>query len=142
MTVRDSAPHSAVDLEKTEAGGVNASARARARESSGDSAQSQPDSAVTFGDWIRDVGALFTPPDIVKEDRPSMRKRWAYASRGEWTARTGVYRRAGQAYAIFAVAVSSVLAYIDWVFERPSRLAAAIALVMLLAQFPPLSWLI
>ena len=142
MTVRDSAPHSAVDFEKASDGGANASGRARAREASHESAQSQPESAVAFSDWLRKVGALFTPPDIVREDRPSLEKAWAYASRGEWTNRTGVYRRAGQAYAAFALAVKTICYSIEWVAERPSRLGAAAVLVWLLAQYPPLSWLI
>lgn len=140
-------PHSAGPHSgETEVGEPNASARtrtcARAHEGNPDSAQSQPESAVTFGDWARDVGALFTPPDIVRKDRPSLQKAWAYASRGEWTSRAGVYRRAGQAYGVFALVFKTLAYYADWVVERPTRLAAATAVVLLLAQFPPLSWLI
>lgn len=142
MTVGNSAPHSAVDLEKTSAEGVNASARGRPRETSDESAQSQPQSAVTFSEWIAGLKEWATPPDIVTEDRPSLQKTAAYAMRGEWTTSGGVYRRAGQAYMVFALVVKTACYSIDWVTERPTRLAAAAVLVWLLAQFPPLSWLI
>jgi len=86
--------------------------------------------------------ATFTPPDIWSTDRPSLKKRWAYATDGEWTTDIGLVRRAGQAYTVIAIVVATVLNYLDWIIERPSRLAAAAVLVWLLAQFPPLSWLI
>ncbi|HEY0934644.1 MAG TPA: hypothetical protein VGD91_12980 [Trebonia sp.] len=86
--------------------------------------------------------AEFAPPDIVTTDRPSLAKAWAYASRGEWTSATGVPRRAGQAYAMVAIGIKTVLYALDWTIERPARAATAVVLVALFAQFPPLSWLL
>lgn len=146
MTVTDShsALHSAEIGETTPAGDPNASVRAPAREGTESTAQSQPQSAVTQRDQIGDLRSWFvdwiTPPDIweggLKED-------WEYACRGEWTNRTGVFRRAGQAYQIFfAIPVSAVFLYARWIVKRPSRHAAAWLLLWFLAQFPPVSWLI
>lgn len=149
-------PHSPED----DRAGPNASTRAQAREGSGPSAQFQgdsaPKSAVTEGDgnaydwaavWVewRDRitqwAAVFTPPDIWSQDRPSLSKRWDYACRGEWTTKTGLPRRLGQVYAWYALTVSAVLLCLDWVVERFARHAVLVGLLYMLAQFPPLSWL-
>lgn len=147
-------PHSPGDGSE----GPNASGRARAREGSAPTAQSQADSAaksaVTDGDetgveaidWaaVRDEWAArlarlrreFTPPDFIHHDRPSLAKGWAYADRGEWTTKDGALRTAGRVYVLVAAVPRAGLLYIDWIIERPSRLIAAGVLLVLL-----LSWL-
>lgn len=129
----------------------HAQPRARAREVSPETAQSQPDSAdtsrVTLGDYAAEAGAwarsTFTPPDLWSKDRASLRQVWAYASRGEWTTDDGMFRKAGQVYALL-VAIPAIFAAaaVEWTVERPSRLAAAALLLWLLSQVPPLAWLI
>lgn len=128
--------------------------RARAREGSGESAQSQPGSAppvdltkpptpVTWSDRIGDVAGVWSPPDIWSQDRPSLRQVWAYAAHGDWTGPNGTPRRVGQVYALaVAVPVVAVAYTLAWAAERGSRLAALTVLLVLLAQVPPLSWLI
>jgi hypothetical protein len=92
------------------------------------------------GAWIPD---LITPPDIWNVGRSALADAKAYADRGEWTGRDGIPRKIGQTYFWFvSLPVRTVLAYIDWIVERPSRLVAALALLLVLAQFPPVSWLI
>lgn len=132
----------------------NARPCTRVRESSGESAQSQGDSApivdldkapdlATLSDRLAGVGSMFTPPDIWSQDRPSLSKVWAYATRGGWTGDTGLPRRAGQVYALLvALPVIAVCSLIEWSVERGSRMAAVIVLLVLLAQVPPLNWLI
>lgn len=146
-------PHSA-GSHSPEGGraGPNASGRAGAREANDQAAQSQLDSAVTDGDetaydwsaiwdeWQPRFQRLlrhFTPPDIVRNDRPSLSKRWAYADRGEWTTKDGAPRTAGRAYNIAVAPLSAALLYVDWIIERPSRLIVAVVLLVLL-----LIWLI
>lgn len=142
----DCAVHSAHPAPETPNASGRARERARAREDSGPSAQSPPNRALTPGDqikaWRVAMAALFTPPDIVRTDRPSLQKAWAYASRGEWTSPTGAPRRAGQVYAWFAISAKAALYTLDWIIERPARAVTAAALVALFAQFPPLSWLL
>lgn len=157
MTVSECGPDCPVDCAlHTPAGGpaaANASARARAREASAPDAHSPADGDAQtaqsvaalrdrLGGWARTVAAEFTPPDIVTIDRPSLSKAWAYAARGEWTGPKGLPRRAGQSYAGFAIAAKAVLYVLDWIIERPARLATAVVLVVVIAQFPPLSLLI
>ncbi len=133
--------------------GPNARPRGRPRESSGESAQSQPDSApppeaddptppVTWSDRLADTARGFSPPDIWSTDRPSLSLMWGYAARGDWTTEAGLPRRAGQVYAVLvAVPVTAVTYLLAWAAERPSRLAAAIVLLVLLFRVPPLAWL-
>ena len=128
--------------------------RARARESSPESAQSQAPSApavdlnkdpapVTLSERLTDVAGVFSPPDIWSQDRPSLSSVWAYASHGDWTNPAGAPRRIGQMYALLASVPVVAIAYtLAWTAERPARLAAVIVLLVLLAQVPPLSWLI
>lgn len=107
----------------------NAPPRAPAREYDPASAQSQvhnPDSSPkSLTDWLRPFLSGFTPPDIVRHDRPSLRKLWAYGARGAYTAESGLPRRAGQFYSFAASAVIGVLYFLAWIIERPSRLIAA-----------------
>lgn len=138
---------------ETPDGGPDARPRVRTREGSGGSAQSQPDSApavdlnkhptpVTWSDRLADTARGFTPPDIWSTDRPSLSLLWAYAARGDWTGDTGLPRRAGQAYAVLvAVPVTAVTYLLAWAAERPSRLIAAVVLLVLLTRVPPLAWL-
>lgn len=134
-------------------GGPDARPRVRTREGSGESAQSQPDSAsapdgdkhpapVTWSDRLADTARGFSPPDIWSTDRPSLSQVWAYAARGDWTGESGLPRRAGQAYAVLvAVPVTAVTYLLAWAAERPSRLIAAVVLLVLLFRVPPLAWL-
>ena len=149
MTVTDShsALHSADEAENDTLQGPNASVRAPAREGTESTAQSNPQSADTDSDenldlwaWISDI---VSPPDIWNVGRSALADARAYADRGEWTSRGGIPRRCGQVYFwLFSLPVRAVLAYLDWIIERPSRLAAAALLMFVLAQFPPVSWLI
>lgn len=125
--------------------------RARARESSPDSAPSQPESPdtpdVTASDYVAEIvewsRSTFTPPDIWSTDRAALHKVWAYACHGEWTTDAGLTRTLGQIYALtVAVPLIAVCAATEWVVERPSRLVAAAVLLWLLSQVPPLAWLI
>lgn len=140
--------------EETPDAGPNARPRVRTREVSGESAQPQDDSApavdlgkhpdpVTWRDRLADVREVFTPPDIWSTDRPSLSLMWAYAARGDWTGEAGLPRRAGQAYAVLvAVPVTAVTYLLAWAAERPSRLIAAVVLLVVLFRVPPLAWLI
>jgi hypothetical protein len=149
MTVTDShsALHSADEEMKTRMGHPNASVRAPARESHESTAQSDPQSAVTDSDqywdlwaWIKD---WITPPSIWTDGSDPLEAEWAYACRGEWTSKDGIPRTAGQAYALLvAMPVLAVAEYLKWIVKRPSRLAAGVVLLFILAQFPPVSWLI
>jgi hypothetical protein len=73
----------------------------------------------------RRMARAFTAPDIWAVDRPSLEAMWAYASRGEWTAPSGVFRVGGQAYACAAIPVTGCVYLLTWVLQRPRVLAVA-----------------
>jgi hypothetical protein len=81
---------------------------------------------------MSEVAALVTPPDIWSDDRPSLRKIWLYARYGRWTDASGPLRVAGAAWAFVAMAVTTVLYLVGWIFERPARFAIAAALAGLI----------
>lgn len=143
--------HSETPTAQSAPGKGQGAQRARAREDtpipSQFGAQSVSQSDLTIGDRIEQVWKVtlgwVTPPDIWAADRPSLAKVWAHATYGQWARPGGVCRRAGQVYTVMvALPVAAVCKYLEWVTERGSRLAAAVVLVVFLAQFPPLSWLI
>lgn len=145
---QDAAPHSAAPDSAGEGRkATNARSGAGAREGSGETAELPPQSAVAPRDqfyaglgWVRDT---FTPPDIVSKDRPSLRKIWAHADRGEWTTADGVIRNAGRVWALTVAPLGAVLGYsVQWVTERFTRLAGCGVLLFLLTHIPPLSWLL
>jgi hypothetical protein len=149
MTVTDShsALHSAGEAENDTLQGPSASVRAPARERAESTAQSTPQSADTDSDGNWDVWAWIqdwiTPPSIWTDGSEPLQDKWAYACRGEWTAKDGIPRAVGQLYCVFvAMPVTAAADYVKWIVERPSRHVAAWLLLFVLAQFPPVSWLI
>jgi hypothetical protein len=89
-----------------------------------------------FKDWI-------TPPAVWTDGSEPLEQEWAYACRGEWTSKDGIPRTAGQVYSLLVVIpIVTVAEYLKWIVKRPTRLIAASALLFVLAQFPPVSWLI
>lgn len=81
----------------------------------------------------------WTPPDIVRNDLPSLRKVIEYAWVGDWGPRTGVWRTLGKIDAIvFAIPVVTLLYSLAWAWERPSRRYALISLISALAWW--LNW--
>lgn len=127
-----------------------ASPRATARVRKGEaaqSAQSGSKSAATESNQeptLRDVILDWvTPPEIWTEGSRPLKDEWDYAKNGGWTADVGTIRKLGQVYSALVVfPVFAVAEYVKWIVKRPSRLVVAVVLSVLLAQFPPLSWII
>lgn len=75
---------------------------------------------------LKRVKRTYTPPDIVRLNRPSLLRVIAYTWRGDWGPKTGVWRTLGQLDAIF-LAIPGVAFFYScaWVWERPARRFAA-----------------
>lgn len=147
ITQGDSAVHSAQTETAAPLGGANASPRAPAREYNECTAQPELHSAVTGRDWIGDAWAWIrdwiTPPAVWTDGSEPLQREWEYACAGEQTTPDGLPRLAVQLYSLtIAMPIIGAAEYVKWIVRRPSRLAAALALLWYLAQFPPLSWLI
>lgn len=78
------------------------------------------------------VAALFTPPDIWSDDRPSLRKIWLQARYGQWTQKDGALRALGCIDAFMVVLPAHAIGYtLLWIWERPSRRFVAITIGVL-----------
>lgn len=75
----------------------------------------------------------FRPPDIVRQNRPSLLEVIAYAWSGGWGPVSGPWRIAGQVYAV-AVAIPLVTVFytLAWTVERPARFSVAVLLLVIL----------
>lgn len=72
----------------------------------------------------------FVPPDIVRNDLPSLQKVISYAWAGDWGPQTGVWRTLGKIDAVvFVIPMVTLLYSLAWAWERPARRYALISLV-------------
>jgi len=78
-----------------------------------------------------------TPPDIVRQDRPSLGKMWRHARHGSYAAGNHITRVLGVTYALFALVYTAWQYLKAWVAERPTRAAIA-AVVLTVAAATPL----
>lgn len=86
-----------------------------------------------FAAALRRLWGPLRPPQIWAEDRPCLAKVHAYARRGAWGPDHGLARTLGVAYGLLVALPVTAIAYLTaWVFERPSRLAAVVALGVVL----------
>lgn len=73
----------------------------------------------------------FQPPDIYRQDQPSLRKVIEYGWRGPWGPDVGPWRTAGKVYQVILGIPGVALCYgIAWLFARGSRLTAALILAV------------
>jgi hypothetical protein len=72
----------------------------------------------------------------IQQGRPSVVQTWQYAATGRQCPPTGPARTFMQAWALLAVPARTVLAFLDWALERPSRFPVLFALYAALAMTP------
>jgi len=88
----------------------------------------------------RDLLAWFTsefrPPEVVAKGRPGLADTWRYLHHGGSAPPEGLARLALLVYAGLALPVRALLAYADWIVERPTRLLATWALWAVLSLTP------
>lgn len=113
---------------------AHAGARAHARGEEPPEVPDEPAATRTLGDRLTGLAEVFQPPEIWTSDRPSLAKVAARAKRGEWTKADGTLRRAGVVYFRFVyVPTAASCRLVDWLVERPSRLAVTFAVLGLIA---------
>lgn len=96
----------------------------------------QEELSITLNRWRR----TFTPPDVVRNDRPSLLKVIAYAASGDWGPKTGLARTLGQLDAwLIGIPGVAVGYYVIWLWERPARRYTAFSLVTTVLWW--LNWL-
>jgi len=104
-------------------------ARGRARTD-----RSSAGSPTTTRNLRRALRALFEPPEIWSEDRPGLRRIVWYHLHGSHLPASGPGRAVAVLWMPFAVVVAAVAYYTQWITERPSRVAAALLLYVVLAH--------
>jgi hypothetical protein len=78
------------------------------------------------------VRDLVRPPDVWSDPRPSLRSLWLYAVYGKWTGERTPSRYAGVAYAaLVAMPIHCATYLLNWIVERPARLAVSVVLILL-----------
>ena len=118
----------------------NADSHAETAESPLNSAISESDEPTNYLAALR---SWITPPEIWTEPAEPLKSEWEYATSGEWTDNVGVLRKLGQVYSIAVVfPIFAVADYVKWIVKRPSRLLFTVVLLVVLAQLPPLSWIV
>lgn len=90
-------------------------------------------------DYSRKWVAGWTPPDLWDNGRPSLKSTWLWARYGEHLPDDDTVRAASRVTAVLRLPIRALLLYLDWVFERDSRVVAAalLALVVIQAVFHP-----
>lgn len=116
---------------------AHAGPRAHARGPAEPAVPDEPVATETLGNRLAGhavrLAEVFQPPEIWDTDRPSLAKVAARAKRGGWTKTDGTVRRAGIAYfRLVYVPTAAACRYLDWIVERPSRLAVALAVLGLI----------
>jgi hypothetical protein len=98
-------------------------------------AQSAPVSAGQYArTWAEQWRRNWTPPELWTHGRPSLRASWLWAVRGEHLPEDEQMRHASRAGAGALIPFRALFLYLDWIFERPSRVIAAAVLVLAVIQ--------
>lgn len=80
--------------------------------------------------------SVFRLPDIVTEDRPSLRRVIKYSFEGEWGPEGGQVRTMAKIDAIlFAIPLVTVLYTLAWIAQRPARRVITAILVGVIGWF-------
>lgn len=84
--------------------------------------------------WADKAGKHWTPPDIWNNPRPSLKTLWVRARYGEQLPDDETMRTVSAATAVARFPFLALFAYLSWVFEANSRVAAAAVLVLVVVQ--------
>lgn len=87
---------------------------------------------------LRTAAARVHPPEVIAELQDGIRARWAYAQRGGWIGQHApgypLWRGLALSYQVATVPLQALLRTAEWLLRRPSRLALAVAGVLLTQQ--------
>jgi hypothetical protein len=76
----------------------------------------------------------FTPPDLWANGRPSLQGSWLWAKHGEHLPDDENVRTGSRVVAWILLPFRAVFLYLDWIFDRGSRVVAAAILVFVVLQ--------
>jgi hypothetical protein len=98
-------------------------------------AESAPVSAAEYARTWADVWRKnWIPPQLWTHGRPSLKASWLWATRGEHLPEDEPVRHASRAGTGALLPFRALFLYLDWIFERWSRVIAAAVLVLAIVQ--------
>lgn len=98
-------------------------------------AKSAPISAGDYAkNYAEELRKNWTPPDLWTHGRPSLRASWLWACHGEHLPEDEQVRHASRAGAGALIPFRALFLFLDWIFERWSRVIAAAVLVLAVIQ--------
>ncbi len=103
-----------------------------------------PLSRLGTGEFWAVLGRYFTPPQVLTDRPASIPELSVYARKGAWTARLDGGIRATGVWFWYLVGLPATVACraVEWIFQRPGRLAVLAALWALLKFTSPGGWII
>lgn len=84
--------------------------------------------------WASGMRRHWTPPDLWENGRPALKESWQWALYGEHLPDDEQIRRGARVMTAIRLPFRALFLYLDWIFERDSRLVAALLLVLALIQ--------
>ncbi|KAA2248682.1 hypothetical protein F0L68_39730 [Solihabitans fulvus] len=84
--------------------------------------------------WAHGMRRHWTPPDLWEHGRPALKDTWLWARYGQHLPDDEQVRLGSRVTAGIRLPFRALLLYLDWVFERDSRLVAALVLVFVVVQ--------
>jgi hypothetical protein len=93
---------------------------------------------VSLGDYSREwadkVRTHWTPPELWATSRPPLQATWLWAIRGQHLPEQANVRLAARIGAIASIPFRALFLFLDWLFERWSRVLAAAVLILVVIQ--------
>lgn len=84
--------------------------------------------------WAEKTRQHWTPPDVWEKPRPPLKSAWLWARYGEHLPDDEAVRTASRVTAAIRLPFKALFLYLDWIFDRDSRVVAAAVLVLVVIQ--------
>ncbi|GAA4672455.1 hypothetical protein [Amycolatopsis dongchuanensis] len=98
-------------------------------------AESAPVSLADYSkQWADKARRHWTPPDVWDKPRPPLKSAWLWARYGEHLPDDNAVRTVSRVTAAIRLPFKALFLYLDWIFDRDSRVVAAAVLVLVVIQ--------
>lgn len=84
--------------------------------------------------WADKARRHWTPPDVWEKPRPPLKSAWLWARYGEHLPADEAVRNVSRVTAAIRLPFKALFLYLDWIFDRDSRVVAAAVLVLVVIQ--------
>ncbi|PXY16568.1 hypothetical protein [Prauserella muralis] len=84
--------------------------------------------------WAAQARQQWTPPDLWEHGRPPLKSTWLWARHGQHLPEDEAVRNVSRVTAAIRLPFRALCLYLDWIFDRDSRVVAAVVLVLVVIQ--------